>query len=57
MDLTTTDLYWVAKLLYPILFISFYLLYLILFIALVYRDPTVPITQCNGLCHVTLSHN
>ena len=20
------------------------------------RDPTVPVTQCNGLCHVTLSH-
>ena len=21
-----------------------------------HRDPTVPVTQCNGLCHVTLSH-
>ena len=26
----------------------------LLFIVREYRDPTVPITQCDGLCHVTL---
>ena len=49
MDLTTTDLYWVAK--------HFFFFVSNPFISLVYSDPTVPVTQCNGLCHVTLSHN
>ena len=47
MKLEQTTLYSVAQTLYTrSLFLS----------SRAYRDPTVPITQYNGLCHVTLYH-
>ena len=47
MKLEQTALYSVAQTLYTrSLFLS----------SRAYRDPTVPITQYNGLCHVTLYH-